>query len=406
MPAGGGGAGGGGGGCGGGGGGFSSFSIAYSTRCSRSYRSYAGRSVARSHNNTTSNQSRPSGHNGQNAGKSRNKDRTTYKSSARASVDQPKARETDQTNSQKNTKKQRSLNEMIYQCVEFCLLFTCGCCCVTVCIVAPIALIVSSDVLIFSSTDIATNFFSPGDSRLIQFSSFFCEGVDVKVDSAATGATLFLVDTPPPLSDANNFTIADSRTLGEHKFQFWQYYLYLDSNISVSICIDKKFRLDIYIIKGNSNANYWARSPGRKHAKLFQRVTKKCPQQHSFSYTVQEEDQYYIIFHNSLSKEMVSYNLELSIQRFEYSIESDNYSEICYAPSGAQCSVDIPYDTGSQLALVVTSIPLDVDWEENVDVVTSCRRRHWAYAVVILTTILAFTAIVVLFLHLLLLWCL
>lgn len=161
------------------------------------------------------------------------------------------------------------------------------------------------------------------------------------------------------------------------------------------MCIDKKSRLDVYIVKGNSNANSWARSPGSKHAKLFQRVTKKCPKQHRFSYTVQEEDQYYIIFHNFLSRAMVSYNLELSIQRFEYGIESGNYSEMCYAPSGAQCSVDIPYGTGSQLALVVTSIPLDVDWEENVHVVTSCSRRHLAYAVVILTTILAFTAIVV-----------
>ena len=210
MPAGGDGAGGGGGGgCGGGGGGFSSFSSGYSTRCSPSYSSYTGISVARSHNIITSNQSRPSGSNGQNADKSRNKDRTTYQSNTHVSVDQPRARETDQTNSKKNTKKEKSLNEMIYLCIELCLAYTCACCCACIIVFgAPIALIFFIAAVTPSSTDIATNFFSPGDSRLMQFSSFFCEGVNVKVDSVATDATLFLVDTPPPLSDANNFTIA------------------------------------------------------------------------------------------------------------------------------------------------------------------------------------------------------
>ena len=48
------------------------------------------------------------------------------------------------------------------------------------------------------------------------------------------------------------------------------------------------------IIKGNSNANRWARSPGKQHAKLYQNVTKKFSQQQGIKYTVQEEEQYYI----------------------------------------------------------------------------------------------------------------
>ena len=52
---------------------------------------------------------------------------------------------------------------------------------------------------------IATDFYSPGDSRLISFSSFFCNSVHFSVESQATGASFFLVDSAPPLTDQNNF---------------------------------------------------------------------------------------------------------------------------------------------------------------------------------------------------------
>ena len=98
------------------------------------------------------------------------------------------------------------------------------------------------------SSDIATNFYSPGDSRLISFSSFFCDGVNVEVDSVATGATVYIVDAPPPLTEQNNFTVTNRTTLDASNFHFWQYYLYPNSNISISVCSGR--RLDVYVIKG------------------------------------------------------------------------------------------------------------------------------------------------------------
>ena len=390
MPSGGGGGGGGGcggGGCGFSGGGFHSYSSGYSgcsTTYSSSYSSFAGRSVTRNHIATKSHSSVSAE---RRADTSLNEDSTASQLNTPANADQSQSRKTDQTNKIRH----ESLNETIYLCIVCCLTCSCLCCCIAAFIVVPPVVI---GVLGWNRNNIATNFFSPGDSRLISFSSFFCDGVDVQIDSVATGATLFLVDTVPPLSDTNNFNLTDMRTLGAGKFRFWQYYLYSSSNISVSVC--SNILVDVHIVQGNSNANGWARSPGRQQAKLFHRVTKKCPQQQGFSYTVEEEDQYYIIFHNSLSRRKVRYNLELSIERFKYDIESGNHSRICYAPPGKQCSVDISYGTGSQLSLVVTDIPMNVDWGENVDVKTSCNRRDWAYAVVILPNILVVTTIVVL----------
>ena len=106
--------------------------------------------------------------------------------------------------------------------------------------------------------------------------------------------------------------------------------------------------------------------------------------------TVQEEDEYIVIFHNSLP---LTYDAALSFQRFEYDPVGINGS-FCSAPSGRQCTVDILYGTGSQLALVVTDIPENVDWGENVDVRISCNRWDWAYALVILIPLLVVGAII------------
>ena len=235
-----------------------------------------------------------------------------------------------------------------------------------------------------SSSDIATNLYSPGDSRLISFSSFFCDGVNVEVDSVATGATVYIVDAPPPLTEQNNFTVTNRTTPDASNFHFWQYYLYPNSNISISVCSGR--RLDVYVIKGNSNVNNWGSSPGEQHAELFDEIITTCPWQQVITYAAQEQDEYYVVLHNSLSRSQIAYTVSLSFERFEYTPPSIGSS--CSALSGGQCTVDIPYGTGSQLALVVTTIPGNVDWGENVDVQTNCNRRDWAYALVILLPLL------------------
>ena len=70
-----------------------------------------------------------------------------------------------------------------------------------------------------------------------------------------------------------------------------------------------------------------------------------------------------------MSKSPVDYTVALLFERFEYNI--DNISSFCSTPSGGQCTEDIPYGTGSQQALVVTTIPDSMDWTENVDIKTN-----------------------------------
>ena len=66
-----------------------------------------------------------------------------------------------------------------------------------------------------------------------------------------------------------------------------------------------------------------------------------------------------------------------------------------YSRQQPQCTVDIPYSTDSQLALVITNIPENTDWGENVEIDISCSRRNWAYALVTLLPLLLIISVVV-----------
>lgn len=114
---------------------------------------------------------------------------------------------------------------------------------------------------------------------------------------------------------------------------------------------------------------------------------------------VQAEDEYYVFLQNPRSSSSISYSATLQFERFEYAVPANNDTDIpnsyCSAASRGQCTVNIPYGTGSQLALVITDIPENVDWEENVDINISCNRRDWAYALVIVLLLLLIITVVV-----------
>ena len=245
-------------------------------------------------------------------------------------------------------------------------------------------------------SNIATNYYSPGDSRLLSFSSFFCERVRIGVESTlnTTGAEFFIVDSTPLLTDQNNFTIINSNvSLAETSFHFWQYHLYPGSRVSMDVCISCRGGVDVYVVKGNSNVNQWGDDPGSDHVELYEFVFATCPNKEPITFTAVEEDEYYFIMHNSFRFSERCYDIILTFERLEY--EPPRTGDCCAIASGDNCALFIPYGTGSQQILVVTTIPEDVDWDEKVEINTSCDRRDWAYAVVILVPLLLVTTVVV-----------
>ena len=245
-------------------------------------------------------------------------------------------------------------------------------------------------------TDISTDFYSPGDSRLISLSSFFCDGGYLELSSNSVDAELFLIDDTsiPALNDTNQFTVSIESTIDSTEFRFWQYHLHPNSNISVSVCTD--LLVDVYIVKGNQNANDWVNSPSQNVAEMFQYAPACCKNTRTstISYRVEREDEYYVILHNSLSTE-IFVNGSLYFERTEYSAPDLNSKESCNVSEQGNCLVGIDYSTGSQQFLVITSIPERVDWGENVEVSLICDQRGWAYAVVILVPISVIIVVIV-----------
>ena len=250
-----------------------------------------------------------------------------------------------------------------------------------------------------SKAKAATDFYSPGDSRLQSFSSFFCESVTLDVGSTVddVSLTLTLINSPPTLSERNSFNTSDQRTIMPTYFGYWQYYLYPGSNISISVCnLAQNSQIDVYVIEGYSNANNWGRSPSPRHAELFVPVREACPPKRVITYNVSEENQHYVFLYNSLQSSSVGYSVSLEFERFEYSLPPDDGTAVsCSARSGEQCTVDIPYSTGSQQALVVATIPENVDWRKSFHVNISCNRRHWALAIVVILPSITVTAVIV-----------
>ncbi len=255
----------------------------------------------------------------------------------------------------------------------------------------------NSDDDLDSTVTISTDFYSPGDSRLLSLSSFFCDGGSLELSSNSVDAELFLIDDTsiPALNDTNQFTVSIESTIDSTEFRFWQYHLHPNSNISVSVCTD--LLVDLYIVKGNNNANSWASNPSQDLAEMFQYAPACCndlQNTSTISYRVEQEDEYYVILHNSLSMEIIL-SASLYFERTEYSVPDLSSKESCFVSEQGNCLVGIDYSTGSQQFLVITSIPERVDWGENVGVSLICDQRGWAYAVVILVTISVIIILVV-----------
>ena len=239
-------------------------------------------------------------------------------------------------------------------------------------------------------------FFSPGETRLVSFGSFFCDEVTL-VSKSSAGATLYLITDTPPLTDRNNFTINSSLTLSDNFFKYWNYYLYPGSTFSNSF--HTRSNSDggtVFLFKGKNSIQRWFRDPFHRPVAA---LIIPCSSQHHFSrLSVQEEDEYYFVYYNNRGQQcqqscsQLRLDVTISVSRLQYSTEDLTTATSCSAIEG-ECSLNVPAHPNYR-ALIVTDIPDDPDWEENVDVTLHCSsNREWAYAVVVLIPLLVIVSV-------------
>ena len=235
-------------------------------------------------------------------------------------------------------------------------------------------------------------YFSPGDTRIMSFSSFFCSELTLEDRSNRTGATLYLITDTPPLTDKNSFTIGSDLSIGT--YQYWNYYLYPGSNFTTSLFL---YRVPdsstgaFYLMKGRSNFQQWINDRTNNSLAFFS-IPCTARYTHQFSFQVQDEDEYYFVFQRRTGRGCSTSNnaaflnfrlhVSLSVSRFLYSASGLTRAPNCSTIDG-QCSLNVPADSNYR-ALIVTDIPNNPDWEENVDISLHCSsNRAWAYVVVV-----------------------
>ena len=276
-------------------------------------------------------------------------------------------------------------------CIEaVCPLITCTACFLIGAIFAGIVLWMTTAAVV------PVFFISPGETRLVSFGSFFCEEVTL-VSNSSTGATLYLITDTPPLTDRNDFSINSSLTLSDNFFKYWNYYLYPGSTFSTSFRTRSNSDSGtVLLFKGKYSIQRWFRNPflNRPVAALI----IPCSSQHHFSLSVQEEDEYYFVYYNNRGQQCPQSSSELlldvtiSVSRLQYSTEDLTTAANCSAIEG-ECSLNVPAHPNYR-ALIVTDMPDDPDWEENVDVTLHCSsNREWAYAVVVLIPLLVIVGV-------------
>ena len=247
--------------------------------------------------------------------------------------------------------------------------FWCSCvfsaCCsaVIAVIVAAIVFHVQTRLLGVSIAPKSTYFYAPGDTQLIGYSSFYCQGLDM---SANNGASLYLVPGVPPLSDSD--VVYYTPVINDNPWN-WHNILHANSTITVQACVTTDtFHTTtqpyIFIMKGRGNALNFINITSPATSTRWKtccsvaraQVVDNCGIGNTMiEYTVTETDIYYVFIYNSdgytnTALSSVSWN----ITRTEYSV--DSYSQPLVNCSSnsieTKCTLPIPYLTDDKVLLI------------------------------------------------------
>ena len=234
-------------------------------------------------------------------------------------------------------------------------------------------------------------YYSPGDSRLIELNTLFCDRIKLSESSPRTDAELYLLtkNEIPPITDRNNFTIDSDFTVQRNEYQFWQYHLYPNSNVSISACISAGSSVTLYVIKGTDNYNNWLSDGSSSYSEQNVLISEFCNvavARNGTALNINQEAEWYFAFANRNERFSSVVSAQLNFERFQYTTEMlSEVNDKCSTIGDGGCNLDVEFRSSRKYALIVTSIPEypDVDWGENVDVEWKCDRNHGGYFLVI-----------------------
>ena len=237
-------------------------------------------------------------------------------------------------------------------------------------------------------------------------SGTFCGELTLEVNSTRSGASVYLITDTPPLADRNSFTI--STLVYTSRYRYWSYYLYPDSNFTTSLLASSSLSSGVFtLVKGQSSFQKWV-SRNRRSDRVLNTFNILCRNRgltHRYSFQARDEDDYYFIYEQDRTcrfrdrrpgSGFFRSQVNISLSRFQYSTTGLTDAPTCSAIAGGQCSLNIPADLANYSALIVTNIPNDNNWEENINIRLHCSsNRGWAYAVVVLVPLLLVVGVII-----------
>ncbi len=219
---------------------------------------------------------------------------------------------------------------------------------------------------VYSNNKETSESFAPGDTRIISYSSTYCEGLTMSGD-----ATLFLLGSKPPLSTrpVNNLTASAPFFIEANSSSYLKYHLYTGSKLDMNYCLyDPSPVVSFFLIKGSDNFNRWEDDGLSSHSKVNFSIDNPCSGGNkTLLYNFTSTDYYYFVFDNLSPQTYAHMEVYLMLLRTEYILNgSTEIVDFCSGGDFEYCTVSVPYRSHYTALLIVDNDPsqddLYADW--------------------------------------------
>lgn len=244
--------------------------------------------------------------------------------------------------------------------------------------------------------------YAPVDTAIITFSHPFCEGLILKSPDSEffIEATLYLLKQIPTLGRLDEGTYYSEARLSQN-YQYWHLFLYPGSSVHYSACSVAAIAeppVLFYLVKGNRGYKEW-RSDHSTAYTHREEINAVCDTNDNatFSYTVDDEDNYYFIF-DSEAEPMTVTGITFNFSRVLYEVSSSSVVSECSIRLNDSTSCQVPVSLSSEpVAMLELALlaPDSMEWDADVRVDVTCSARVWLYVVIAFSAI-AFVGLLVL----------
>lgn len=282
-----------------------------------------------------------------------------------------------------------------------------ACLCMIFSIVAVIIIMLSVALgLRFTGTrDVLSYTVTLGDTQLITFNSFFCQGV--YLESNMRSADMYVTGKYPPLSGRSDIFLSASFQITDYTeyvdyygwydfgeiyynkeidYVTWNFRLYKGSVIELTACLTSQGNGDakFFLVKGRRKYSLWKDNPN-KYSEGHYTINPCFGLIDKFMYEVNDSDEFYFVFYASEGQPKV--NISLYLNRTEYSVDDANPS--CTAEHNKPCCIDIPLHQ-YQYAVIITNNTStdDIKYGDEINLIWKCISRDWIYVIMFFIPVL------------------